>query len=95
MDWAEVTDTAAIHDAKTRAKTCKRKLLPELAAQLAALAVLTEQVQAAAATVAALADADTVNGLANHWLVEDAVDGLGHVLDEVEMTDEIVDEPYA
>ena len=62
------SDTTAIHDAKTRAKTCKRKLLPELAAQLdAALAAL----QAAAETVAALADADTVNGLANHWLVED------------------------
>ena len=75
MDWAEVTDTTTIHDAKTRAKEHKRKLLPELAAQLdatlAALAALTEQVQAAAATVAALADADTVNGLANHWLVED------------------------
>ena len=80
-----MTDTTAIHDAKTRAKTCKRKLLPELAAQLdaqlaavrvaqAALAVLTEQMQAAAETVAALADADTVNGLANHWLVEDDAD---------------------
>ena len=71
-------DTIAIHDAKTRAKTCKRKLLPELAAQLdatlAVLATLTEQVQAAAETVAALADADTVNGLANHWLVEDDAD---------------------
>ena len=70
-----MTDTAAIHDAKTHAKERKRKLLPELAAQLdamlAALAALTEQVQAAAETVAALADADTVNGLANHWLVED------------------------
>ena len=70
-----MTDQAAIHDAKTRAKEHKRKLLPELAAQLdamlAALAALTEQVQAAAETVAALADADTVNGLANHWLVED------------------------
>ena len=80
-----MTDTTAIHDAKTRAKTHKRKLLPELAAQLdaqlaavqvaqAALTVLTEQMQAAAATVAALADADTVNGLANHWLVEDGDD---------------------
>ena len=77
-----MTDTAAIHDAKTHAKERKRKLLPELAAQLdaqleaarvaqAALTALTEQVQAAAETVAALADADTVNGLANHWLVED------------------------
>ena len=70
-----MTDQAAIHDAKIRAKIRKRKLLPELAAQLdamlAALAALTEQVQAAAETVAALADADTVNGLANHWLVED------------------------
>ena len=70
-----MTDQAAIHDAKTHAKERKRKLLPELAAQLdamlAALAALTEQVQAAAETVAALADADTVNGLANHWLVED------------------------
>ena len=94
-----MTDTSAIRDAKTRAKTCKRKLLPELAAQLdatlATLTALIEQVQAIAETVAALADADTVNGLANHWLVEDAVDGLGHVLDEVEMTEEIVDEPYA
>ena len=70
-----MTDQTAIHDAKTRAKEHKRKLLPELAAQLdamlAALAALTEQVQAIAETVAALADADTVNGLANHWLVED------------------------
>ena len=75
MDWDEVTDQAAIHDAKIRAKIRKRKLLPELAAQLdatlATLTVLTEQMQAAAETVAALADADTVNGLANHWLVED------------------------
>ena len=71
-------DTTAIHDAKTRAKEHKRKLLPELAAQLdttlAALAVLTEQMQATAEIVAALADADTVNGLANHWLVEDDAD---------------------
>ena len=78
----QVTDTSVIHDAKTRAKEHKRKLLPELAAQLdaqlaaaraaqAALTVLTEQMQAAAETVAALADADTVNGLANHWLVEE------------------------
>jgi len=70
-----VTDTAAIHDAKTHAKERKRKLLPELAAQLdatlATLTALIEQVQAIAETVAALADADTVNGLANHWLVED------------------------
>ena len=70
-----MTDTSVIHDAKTRAKEHKRKLLPELAAQLdaalAALTALTEQVQAAAETVAALADADTVNGLANHWPVED------------------------
>ena len=63
-----MTDTATIRDAKTRAKTRKRKLLPELAAQLDAV---LEALQAAAATVAALADADTVNGLANHWLVED------------------------
>ena len=101
-----MTEQTAIHDAKIRAKEHTRKLLPELAAQLdaqlaavrvaqAALTALTEQMQAAAETVAALADADTINGLANHWLVEDAVDGLGHVLDEVEMTDEIVDEPYA
>ena len=68
MDWAEVTDTSAIHDAKTRAKERKRALLPELAAQLDAA---LEALQAAAETVAALADADTVNGLANHWLVED------------------------
>ena len=70
-----MTDQAAIHDAKIRAKIRKRKLLPELAAQLdatlATLTALIEQVQAAAETVAALADADTVNGLANHWLVED------------------------
>jgi len=70
-----MTDQAVIRDAKTRAKTCKRKLLPELAAQLdatlATLTALIEQMQAAAETVAALADADTVNGLANHWLVED------------------------
>ena len=62
------TDTSTIHDAKTRAKEHKRKLLPELAAQLDAA---LEALQAAAETVAALADADTVNGLANHWLVED------------------------
>ena len=70
-----MTDQAVIRDAKTRAKTCQRKLLPELAAQLdatlATLTALIEQMQAAAETVAALADADTVNGLANHWLVED------------------------
>ena len=77
-----MTDQTAIHDAKIHAKERKRKLLPELAAQLdaqldaartalTALTTLTEQLQAAAATVAALADADTVNGLANHWLVED------------------------
>ena len=63
-----MTEQTAIHDAKTRAKEHKRKLLPELAAQLDAMLVA---LQAAAETVAALADADTVNGLANHWLVED------------------------
>ena len=70
-----MTDQTDIHNAKTRAKTRKRKLLPELAAQLdatlATLLVLMEQVQAVAGTVAVLADADTVNDLANHWLVED------------------------
>jgi len=60
---------ATIRDAQHRAKARKRELLPQLAAQLdTALVAL----QAAAATVAALADADTVNGLAHHLVeVED------------------------
>ena len=72
--------SADIRDVKARAKARKRELLPELAAQLdaaiTAMNVLTAQMRLAAETVAALADADTVNGLTNHWLVdEDAADG--------------------
>ena len=70
--------TAAIRDAKVRAKARKRELLPELAAQLdaalatiAVLDALAPQLRAAAETVAALADADTINGLSNHFLVDE------------------------
>ena len=78
-ELTEVTNpTAAIRDAKARAKARKRALLPELAAQLdaalatiAALDALAPQLRAAAETVQALADADTINGLSNHFLVDE------------------------